>query len=580
MAGEFPDHWLQPFVEEVVSRVAIDEKSTIATLATGKTPSGHVHLGILREIIICDALKRKLEGVGQEVRFFLFFDSMDAAKRFPSYVPGSFSREHLGKPFSRMPAPFDDDPGAASYAEYFGRELAGTFEEFGIDVTVRWSHQLYESPEMQEMVATGLTKVDDVKRIIREHVLPTLDEAARHKFLEGQKTWMPAMVVCEECERTQTRDERGNIVPNRVQSFEPEAGTVAYRCPACGHEGEVPVASGRVKLNWRLDWPAKWALFRTTLEPAGKDHAVKGGSYDTGLALCREIYGYEGPIKLPYEWMRLGNRDMSTSGGVVFTPKTYLTMGHPELVRMKVLRTNPNKHISFRVEELPLAYDEYERMERIYYGLERVDSEEELREVRYVYPLCRVERGSPPARLTRKWLPFRYAMLAAQLESLLGWEKTYDKCVQVMKKLEYARVLTPQEVRSDLDKALAWLAEIRRMVDATSDPAEKRQLAKHATFVDVPDVVDGRLAGQLSDEQRSALRGLVNALEGDQWEDEDRLQNLVFEVARNNGVKPRQLFQAVYLGLLGKKMGPRLGPLLVALEKQWVLDRLRAMSEG
>ena len=56
MIEDFPVHWLKEIVEEIYSR-----KPSEITLSTGKTPSGHIHLGILREIIICDALRRIFE---------------------------------------------------------------------------------------------------------------------------------------------------------------------------------------------------------------------------------------------------------------------------------------------------------------------------------------------------------------------------------------------------------------------------------------------------------------------------------------------------------------------------------------
>jgi lysyl-tRNA synthetase class I len=180
------------------------------------------------------------------------------------------------------------------------------------------------------------------------------------------------MVLCEKCGRTQIKNEKGEIKPNRVIKFNKLKDTVTYICPACENYGEVQISSGLVKLNWRLDWPAKWSLDpKNVYEGSGKDHFTKiTGSWDVAVDLTKRIYGYEGPVGLGFEWMRLGNSDMGTSRGVVFMPKTYLSMAEAELLRMIVLTTNPSRHISFRIEELPLLYDEFERLERIYYKLE------------------------------------------------------------------------------------------------------------------------------------------------------------------------------------------------------------------
>src|SRR2546430_11310060 len=45
-------------------------------------------------------------------------------------------------------------------------------------------------------------------------------------------------------------------------------------------------------------------LFRSlgiAAEPFGRDHATKGGSYDTGAAIVREVFGAEPPIPTPYK---------------------------------------------------------------------------------------------------------------------------------------------------------------------------------------------------------------------------------------------------------------------------------------
>ncbi|MFX1234646.1 MAG: lysine--tRNA ligase, partial [Promethearchaeota archaeon] len=93
MSEDFSIHWL----EETIERILKKNPNQI-TLSTGKTPSGHIHIGILREIIICDALRRIFQDKGRNVRFFLFLDDFDAAKRFPDYIDKEFSEKHLGKP--------------------------------------------------------------------------------------------------------------------------------------------------------------------------------------------------------------------------------------------------------------------------------------------------------------------------------------------------------------------------------------------------------------------------------------------------------------------------------------------------
>ncbi len=43
---QYPDHWLEGIIWKILERNAEE-----VNLSTGKTPSGHVHVGILRRII-------------------------------------------------------------------------------------------------------------------------------------------------------------------------------------------------------------------------------------------------------------------------------------------------------------------------------------------------------------------------------------------------------------------------------------------------------------------------------------------------------------------------------------------------
>ncbi|MFW9938890.1 MAG: lysine--tRNA ligase, partial [Candidatus Thorarchaeota archaeon] len=356
MNKEFSVHWLEDTVEKILNR-----DPNIITLSTGKTPSGHIHIGILREVIICDALYRIFEDKGKEVNFYLFMDDFDAAKRFPPYIEEKFQDQHIGKPFALIPCPFKEC-NCESYAKHFGNELISTFKDFGIKNDIIWTYDLYNTKEMKEKIKIALQNTEKIKKILRKYILPTLDDNKKKLFIEMQKNWMPVMALCEKCGKIQSKKTDGTIKPNRIKKYLEQENKIFYECPACGYKGEFSIYSGRLKLNWRIDWPAKWAIFKTTCEPAGKDHSVKGGAYDTGLEICQEIFDYIGPIKLPYEWLRLGEQDMKTSKGIVFTPKDYLNIADPEIFRMLILRTNPMKHISLRLEEMPQYFDYYERM--------------------------------------------------------------------------------------------------------------------------------------------------------------------------------------------------------------------------
>jgi len=193
----FPDHWLEKIIRDIDAR-----NPNEINLATGKTPSGHIHLGIMRELLICEAIRRKYAERCLRVIFRLFIDDLDAAKRFPSYIPSDYAKKHLGKPFALIPNPLDPSD-SQSYAEIFGNELAQTFQEMGISAEIVWTHNLYKTEEMKEKIRIGLKKNELVKEIVAKYLTRSMAPEKKEEYLQQQKTWMGAMVICEKCQATQ-----------------------------------------------------------------------------------------------------------------------------------------------------------------------------------------------------------------------------------------------------------------------------------------------------------------------------------------------------------------------------------------
>ena len=79
---------------------------------------------------------------------------------------------------------------------------------------------------------------------------------------------------------------------------------------------------------------------------------------------------------------------------------------------------------------------------------------------------------------------------------------------------------------------------------------------------------------ELSGEQRAYLAKLGQALASSQWEGE-AIQDLVFNVSKEVGLKARDAFGAIYLSMLGRGRGPRAGFFLASLDREWVLARLQ-----
>lgn len=561
---EFPIHWLEGLSQKISAR----NLSEIA-LSTGKTPSGYIHLGIMRELLICDAIKRVFEEKGKKVNFRLFIDSLDAAKRFPGYITENYAIKNIGKPFALIPNPIHQDD--KNYAQYFGEELESVFPLFGIGAKIVWTHELYKTNEMKDMIRIGLEKNEEVKKIVAKYLTASMSEDQKNSYLEQQKSWMGAMVICEKCQCTQKKQKDGTISPNRVLEYEQKSDSCYYQCPSCGYQGSVNVDSGLVKLNWRLDWPAKWTIFKTTCEPAGKDHCTPGGSYDTGLDLCKNIYGYDGPIKLSYEWLRLGDRDMKTSKGIVFTPKKFLEMADPKILRMLIFQTNPNKHISIRMEELEQYYNEYQRIERIFFDKEETN-ENEKNEIAFIYPLIQVDQVSkefPPQ------IPLKLVTVLAQLKSVLKEDVIFAKAKEYLTSNGNTSNLSIEDFRISIERASNWIDEMQRIIDTEKDPGKVKKLKqKTEIFTFVPEITEN-IRKNLDQAQIDALKSFLEHSKEIEKFTEANVKELMMEIREKLDIKPMKIFQAFYRIFLDAKKGPRLGPLITMLDKSWIENRIK-----
>ncbi|MFX0107512.1 MAG: lysine--tRNA ligase [Candidatus Hodarchaeota archaeon] len=546
---EFPIHWISDIVDEVLERDVGDYR-----ISTGKSTSGSIHIGFVRELIIADTIKRKLLEVGKNAYTLLVIDDFDPVRSFPPSVSLSLE-EWLGKPYSDVP---DEFGCCASFGAHAAKELIETFPEFGVNPKVIWQSQIYEMPEMLEAVRTALKHTDTIRQILIDYVARDFNDEQKADYIESMKTWYPGSVICPSCGRIQA-GAKGAIVPNRITKYDAATDKVSFSCPSCGHTDEVPLKELRVKLSWRVDWPAKWYVLDVTCEPAGKDHSVKGGSFDTGLEISRQVFGWEGPVKVPFEWVGIGGRDMATSEGIVFIPKDWLKIAPPELFRYLMLKTGITRAYDIRTERIPDMVDEYDRFERIYYGLEEA-SEEQSEITQLLYPLC--QSGNVSKEYVPK-LPFKFSVITSQMEGILGTQTILERCELVLKK-QYrieevpaaARELIPTRLRRAKNWALEYGSERNK--------------------VEIPDSVPKEIKETLTDNDRAFLTNFVEILKGDPLDDEE-LQSKIFETARSVGLKDKRAFVVLYRILISRKSGPRLGGFLNLLGNEWVLERITSV---
>jgi lysyl-tRNA synthetase class 1 len=209
---------------------------------------------------------------------------------------------------------------------------------------------IYPTGAMDGFIRTALDRAATVRAIYR-----------RVANVQHSDTWHPLSIVCESC---------GRVGTTIVTKWDGER--VFYECRpdlvtwagGCGHTGWVSPFGGRAKLPWNLEWAAQWSLFGVTIEPCGKDLSTAGGSRDRSDAIAREIFEREPPLNVPYEFLNIGGKKMSTSKGRGAAAHEIADVVPPEQLRFLFVRPRPNQVIEFEPEgtdAIPRLFDEFDK---------------------------------------------------------------------------------------------------------------------------------------------------------------------------------------------------------------------------
>ena len=524
-------HWVDRVAKTLLKR----GKNHV--IASGISVSGHIHIGHCNDVFIADGVRRALEELGGGGEAFWYADDFDPMRRIPWPLnEGELAeryKQYLGVPYIDIPSP---DPKYKNFVDYFARPFIESLDDFGVDVKVYSGAEIYRSGEMAGPIRIALEKADKIRAILNRYRSKSLPE-----------DWLPYDALCERC---------GKLATTRSYSW--HDNYVSYRCEGsdyaagCGYEGEADFTKGQGKLTWRVEWPARWKLLGVTCEPFGKDHAVVGGSYDTGKLIAKQVFGYKAPYPVPYEWVSLGGMQMSSSKGVVFTLPQWLEIAEPELLRYFIFRSKPMKAKEFDPGLALLdLYDEYDLMEQVYFGMVEAGARKE-EQFRRIYQLSQLHE-TPKQPVQR--VPFRFA---AVLSQVMRDEK------QTIKVLTSRGMLTDP---SEFDIKLA----LRRLRCA------QNWVPKHAPArlrFKVAETLPAEAARRLTQKQKQGLTQLAADISSRDFTPVE-LHNHIYQLAQKIGLKVPELFKAIYLVLLGRESGPRAGSFISVLDKEFVISRLK-----
>ncbi|MEM4445503.1 MAG: lysine--tRNA ligase [Thermofilum sp.] len=531
-------HWVEEVAKSVLARVS--EKGS-AVCNGGLSVSGLQHVGRLRgEITIVDTVARLLESWGVEAEHFLTLYTVDAWKgkeaQLKQFPKREEAEQYVGWPLFRVPDPHGCHE---SWVDHYWEDFGSYLEEFAREVRVVTTRDLYtESDRMRQFVLRAVTE-------LRRPVVEVLNKFRGEKKLRPET--IPFQPICEKCGRVDTTE----TLEVDVKSFR-----ARYVCRSCGHEGWQSLAEG--KLNWRVEWVGVWYALGVDFEPYGKDHATPGGSRDSCNELASSVFGFNPPTGLAYEWVgyRVGGKDvgdMGSSDFIGFSPREWVEVAEPEVLRFLYLLSPPMRRVVLSLEEVPSYYDLFDKAERVYFGVE--EGEEELK-ASYRYAFTK----DPPDAL-----PFRVRYINAMILSQVLPSRG-ENLSDVISRLRETKQLTRELSQHELESLRRRIALAKKWLELYAPAHYRIALVAEPPYEKISEVADETVIG--------LVRRLISNLEElGEW-NEGSIKEAMMKLKREREAEQR-FFQLLYLSFFGKPSGPRIAPYLAMLNKDYVLERLR-----
>lgn len=467
-----------------------------ALFETGYGPSGLPHIGTFGEVARTSMVRHAFEQLSNiPTRLFCFSDDMDGLRKIPDNVPNKdMLQTHIYKPLTQVPDPFEKFP---SFGEHNNAMLRQFLDSFGFAYEFQSSTDWYKSGRFNEVLQLILERYDAVMEIM----LPSLRS-------ERQSTYSAFLPVCKKT---------GHVLQVPLLERNVSKGTIVYADPHTGEKVEASIFDGSCKLQWKVDWAARWRAFDVDYEMSGKDLI---DSVKLSTQICK-VLGGEPPVCLTYElFLDDKGQKISKSKGNGLTIDEWLKYAPHESLSYFMYQ-NPGRAKRLYFDVIPRHVDEYYGMLQKYVPQtpqEKIDN-----------PVWHIHSGNPPKAET----PLTFTIL-----------------------LNLASVCHSE------DPSKLWGFVSRYQIGATPESLPELDRLIHYAIAYYHDFVKPAKAYRNpTSQEKEAIEDLSKNLQEQPLDaSSETLQNIVFEIGKKHGFSElRQWFGTLYEVLLGQKEGPRMG---------------------
>ncbi|MGB7373198.1 lysine--tRNA ligase [Pontixanthobacter sp.] len=475
---------------------------------TGYGPSGVPHIGTFQEVLRTTFVRRAFEAMtgGAPTRLVAFSDDMDGLRKVPDNVPNqAMLTEHLGKPLSRIPDPFEKYDSFAAHNNAMLREF---LDRFGFEYEFVAGSDRYNSGAFDDALKNVLRS----NQAILDIMLPTLRA-------ERAATYSPIMPISPST---------GVVLQVPVEVIDADAGTIRFT-DQDGSVIEQSALGGQSKLQWKVDFAMRWVAQGVDYEMYGKDLT------DTGVQSGKiaKVLGGRKPEGLIYElFLDENGEKISKSKGNGLTIEDWLKYGSEESLGFYIF-PNPKSAKQLHVGVVPRAVDEYWQFRE---RLTDQPLDKQLGNPAWHLLRANVKLDGPDAPGAGGSLPVTYGLLL-NLVGVLGAEASREQVWSYL--ANYIDDADPAE-HPAVDVLVGCALAYNR--DFVAPTLKKRvPLANEAAALTA---LNARLADVAEDTSAEDLQTMIYEI-GKQ--EEFGFENL------------RDWFRALYETLLGSEQGPRMG---------------------
>ncbi|MFX0150831.1 MAG: lysine--tRNA ligase [Candidatus Hodarchaeota archaeon] len=543
-----PPHWLDKLTTDLIANWPEVESYNCNC---GISVSGMQHVGRLRgEIVLTNAVVNELKTRGYSATHYLILYTADPWKgksaQLNSFTDPEVAKKYIDWRLIDVPDPTGQH---SSWVDYFWKDFGDPLSQFSTPIEIIRTHEFYQREEMKKAIIELIENKEKVRTILNKY----------RKEKPFPEDWIPFNPLCNDCNRIGTT----TALEVNLKEY-----IVRYYCKACQKEGWSDMKVG--KLTWRLEWLAIWYVLNVHFEPYGKDHATPGGSRDSCIEVLNTILHHPGPYGFWNEWVgfsegRTDYGDMTSSGFIGFTPTTWLRYAEPEVLRYIYLKPPPKRRIVLGLDKIPNYIAEFDKVQRVYFGIETFEDDSELHTIRRSYEITFYD---DVPKYTGFQLDYSHAIILSQLVSA-----DQEGTTQAIQKLQATGILTVP-INKELENYIHnRLMRARNWVLEQAPPHYRINIPDNVTL-DFIQKLDSKMIEQVN-ELKSALT-LVN------WTEEEIKESMIslrekFGLSRKD---MNQFFGVLYQIFLGTPRGPRLAPFLAALDKKWVIERLQEINKS